>query len=110
MNPIMTLNQPMVNVGLGTSNYTVLTAGTLFVEIQASVTTPSSLVIQTFKNGGLINTAPAFAPTQSSLTLKFDFQVAVNDLIAITLSSAAQIDNALNNVKSIISVGQGQIT
>ncbi len=67
----------------------------------------SSLVVVVNKNGSPVYTAPALAAGQSALQFKFDLMCAATDIITVVLSSSAPVDNALNNIKSIVSIGQG---
>lgn len=67
----------------------------------------SALSVLVKKNGSTIFTAPALSTTQSEQQFKFSLSAVATDVITVVLASAAASDNALNGVKSTVSIGQG---
>jgi hypothetical protein len=108
--------------GLGTQTYNVITAGlytcavNFTIPYQASgssnnstVTTGgSSLQILVKQNATTKLTLANPAPTQPSMGGSVVMDCAVNDVITVVLSSAADADNALNAIKGIVNIYQGQ--
>lgn len=107
MSNILLLNQPFVFVGLGTMTFTIPADGLYNVTYQTAETPPSSLAVVVKNNGATKFTAPALGSTQSAMQFKFGFTASAADVITVVMSSAAAVDNLLNSVKSIISIGQG---
>ena len=110
MSNILQLNQDQPLVGLGTMTYTIPTAGLYFVRVQLTEVPPTGLSVVINQNGTPIFTAPTITPTQIAQQFKYSpIVAAVNDVITVVLSSSAAIDNLpnSNNVKSIITIGQG---
>jgi len=105
--PYLVLNQPQVFVGLGTLTYTVATTGNYNVQVQLSEVPPSGLSVVVNKNGSPIFTAPTLTPTQIAQQFKTSFQSSATDSITVVLSSSTAIDEQLNTVKSVITIGQG---
>ncbi len=93
--------------GLGSVTFTIPVTGTYNIKCDLTEVPASSVSIVIRKNGSIVYTAPAITPSQSALQFKFDFLAATDDVMLVTLASAAAIDNAKNNIKSIISIGQG---
>lgn len=108
MSNILILNQSYVSSGLVTETFTIPAAGLYNVKGDITEIPPSSLSIVVTQNGSPVYTAPALTITQSAMQFKTELVCAASDAIVVTLSSSAPIDNALNNIKSIISIGQGQ--
>lgn len=107
MSNILFINQPYVNVGLGTMTYTVPTTGQYSVLVDCTENPPTSLTILVKNGGSTIFTAPTITPTQGALQFKYSFGATAADVITVVLSSSAAIDNQLNTVKTIISIEQG---
>lgn len=123
----MTINslssvQSTVIAGLGTQTFNVVTAALytcefkIFVPYQASgssnnssVTTGgSSLVVVVNLNGSPVLTTSVPSPTQAIVGGSVRIQAAVGDVITVVLSSAAAADNALNAIKGIVNIYQGE--
>lgn len=107
MSNTLVLNQSYVNVGLDTMTYTVPTTGNYNVKVQLTEVPPSGLSIVVNDNGSPIFTAPVIGQTQSAQQFKFSFQATATHIITVVLASSAASDQPINNVKSIISIGQG---
>lgn len=102
------LNQNYIQDGLGTLSYIVPADGTYNVASAFTMNAPSSLVVLVKKNGSTVFTAPSIAsPSQSSMQFKTDIQCVAADVITVVYSSSAAIDNQLNSVQSVLSIGQG---
>lgn len=101
------LNQSFVTTGTDTLNYTVSSAGLYNVQVSSTEIPPSGITILVKKNGSTVFTAPTLSPTQGALQFKYSFLAAAADAISVVISSAAAIDAVANNVKSIVSIGQG---
>lgn len=93
--------------GLGSVTFTIPISGTYNIQCNLTEVPVSNVAIVITQNGSPVYTAPAITPSQSALQFKFDFLATATDAMVVTLSSALAIDNALNNIKSIISIGQG---
>ena len=93
--------------GLGSVTFTIPVSGTYNIKCDLTEVPASSVAIVITQNESTVYTAPAITPSQSALQFKFDFLATAADAMVVTLSSGAAIDNALNNIKSIISIGQG---
>lgn len=120
------VNNSTVFAGLGTSSFTVVTAGlytcafTSTIPYQAagssnnsSVTTGGSslqVVINQDVGGGPVAklTVGSPSPTQPIMGGSVRLVCAAGDVITVVMSSAATADNALNAVKSIINLYQGE--
>lgn len=102
------LNQPQVFQGLGTLTYTVPSTGSYAVQVQATEVPPSGLAIVVKDNGSTVYTAPSVTPTQSALQFRKAFQFTSGHSVTVVLSSAEAVDAAYNNVKSIITIQEGQ--
>lgn len=107
MSNTLILNQSYVNVGLDTMTYTVPTTDNYNVKFQVTEIPPSGLSIVVNDNGSPIFTAPTIGQLQSALQFKFSFPAIATHVIAVVISSSAASDQPINNVKSIISIGQG---
>jgi hypothetical protein len=102
------LNQPFVTSGLDTLNYTVPSAGLYYVNVQLTEVPPSGLSVVVNQNGSPVFTSPALSPTQIAQQFKYAQAYAAADAISVVISSASAVDSVINNVKSTITVGQGQ--
>lgn len=103
------LNQSFPFVGLGTLTFTIPTTGLYNVKVDATEVPPSGLSIVVKDNGSTIFTAPVITPTQSAIQFKAGvFSLTAAHVITVVLASSAAVDSALNNVKSIVSIGEGQ--
>lgn len=107
MSNILILNQSYVTVGLGTVTFTVPATGQYNVKCDFTENPPSSLSVVVNNNASPVFTAPAVSPTQGAQQFKVSLSLAASDVVTVVLSSSAAIDNLLNSVKSIISIGQG---
>ncbi len=103
-------NQNLTFAGLGTLSITVPLAGAYFFKGSISLPTlakgdisPSALVVTVNQNGSPIYTGQAGAEG-----FYVTASCAANDVMAMVFSSAATVDQGLNVIKSVISVGLGQ--
>lgn len=101
------LEKPSVRSGLGTSTLTIGSTGFYNLRFEVTENIPSSLSIVVNQNGSPIYTSAAFPADQSTLQFKLLMNCTATDVITVALSSAAAIDNQLNTVKSIITIGAG---
>ena len=106
---ILLQEQPYPFVGLGTLTFTVPTTGLYNVKCDSTEVPPSGLSIVVNVNAAPVYTAPVITPTQGALQFKTvpPFSLNAADIVTVVLSSASDIDNQLNTVKSIVSIGQG---
>jgi hypothetical protein len=116
------LNTSTVFAGLGTNTFTVVTPGLYTVAFtstipyraagssldSSSTAGGSSLQVVVNLNGSPALTIGSPSPTQPSLGGSVHLQCAASDVITVVLSSAAAADNALNAVKTIINLFQGE--
>lgn len=105
--------------GLGTFQYTVLTAGPVTVECKSTLPWSPAGSAQQSSNVSIVIKQNASAlvtvggdvkdptPTQGSIGAATSFQAAVNDVISVVLASSNAIDSIPNNVKSTINLFQG---
>lgn len=102
-------NQNIETTGLSTTSVTVPYAGAYFVKGKITLPTivggsgVSSLVVTVNQNGSPVYTGPVGA--EGFFT---NLSCAAYDVIAVVLSSAGAVDAVANNVKAVISIGQGQ--
>lgn len=84
--------------------------GFTFVATAGSYGTPeqSGLVIQLKQGSTVLATSSFPTPTQPLLIAKSIFQGSSGDVISVVLSSLSGADNALNAVKSIVNLFQGE--
>ncbi len=115
------LNQSTIFAGLGTSTFTVVTAGlytvafTSTIPYQASgssadssVTTGgSALSVVVNLQGSPVLTVASPSPTQPSMGGSVAMQCAAADVITVVLTSAAAADSQKNSIKTIINLFQG---
>lgn len=129
----MTINSLQINTstvvgGLGTQTYTVTAASAGLITVQfksfipyiasgtsgnSSATTGGSslqVVINQDTGGGPVAklTVGSPSPTQPLMGGSVSLQCAAGDVLTVVLTSAAAVDNALNAIKSIINVFQGE--
>lgn len=121
------LNSGNPVAGLGTSTYTVLTAGEYTVGIKSTIprdpggsslfssqVSPfaSALQIVINQNGSPVLTIGGSStnptPTQPSLGSSISLLCAAGDVLTVVLSSANAIDSQPNAVKSTITLYQGE--
>ena len=109
-------------VGLDTQTFNVVTAGLYTCQVRYTIpyqssgssaysdntTGGSSLQVLVKLNGTTKLTLGSPTPTQPSLSGSVVMQCAASDVITVVPSSAAAADNALNAVKGIINVYQGE--
>jgi hypothetical protein len=93
--------------GLGTYTHTCAKTGIYNASAIANVVPASSLSITIAQSGSqsVSVTSGAPAPAQSVINLYQEFNCTAADVITFTITSAAAIDNQLNTVKTILSVG-----
>lgn len=114
-------NGSTVFSGLGTSTFTVVTAGLYTVDFKSFVpyiasgssadstaAAPSALSVVVNLNGSPALTSGAPSATQPLVNGKVTMGCVAADVITVVLSSANAADNALNAVKSIINLYQGE--
>ena len=101
------INQPFVTTGADTLNFTIGTTGLYNVQVQSTEVPPSGVTVLVKQNGATIFTAPTLGQTQGAFQFKFSFLGTAADAISVVISSALAIDAVINNVKSIVSIGQG---
>lgn len=95
--------------GLGTLSYTIPEASSYFIQGSITLPTPSngqglsSLVVTVSKNG-----SPFYTGQASSMGFRTTNNFAVNDVVTVVFSSAASVDQGLNNIRSTIVIGEGQ--
>lgn len=107
MSNTLILNQSYVNVGLDTMTHTIAATGPYNVKFEVTEVPPSGLSVVVNDNGSPIFTAPTIGQTQSAQKFKFSFLATETHVITIVISSVAASDQPINNVKSIISIGEG---
>lgn len=107
MAEVLLLNQPFVTAGLDTLNFTIPSSGLYNVHVELTEVPPTGLSVVVKKNTVTQFTAPAISPTQIAQQFKFGFLAAAADAISVVISSAAAIDSVANNVKSVVTIGQG---
>jgi len=98
--------------GLGTWTHTTLQTQPYFVKAICSENPPSSVSITISQSGSasVSVTSPAPTTAQGAITLSKQFNCVAGDILTVTLSSAAPIDNQLNTVETTVVVfaGPGQ--
>lgn len=121
------LNSSTVFAGLGTSSFTVVTAGLYTLAVQSTIpynasgsslrsdqTSPnaSALQIVVNQNGSPVltlgGTGANPSPTQPAIGGSVRIQAAAADVIAVVLSSANAVDATPNAVKTVINLYQGE--
>lgn len=120
------LNTSTVFAGLGTSTFTVITAGLYTVQFKATLpylaagspgnstvtSGGSALQVVINQNGSPVLTAGGAStnptPTQPSLGGSVVISAAASDVITVVLSSANAVDALPNAVKTIINLFQGE--
>lgn len=103
------VSQSNVIVGLGTFTHTTLSSTMYNVTVRATEVPTSSLSITIAQSGSASATITSTAPTsaQGHVELQKLFNCASGDVLTITLSSSAPIDNQLNTVKSVVTINVG---
>lgn len=102
-------NQNIESTGLNTVSTTVPYAGPYFVKGKFTIPTlvggagASSLVVTVNQNG-----SPVYVGQVGPEGFYTNISCAAYDVIAIVLSSSAAVDAALNAIKCVYSIGQGQ--
>lgn len=120
------MNTSTVFAGLGTSTFTVVTAGLYTVQIKSTIPClaagssnnstvtagGSALQIVVNNNGSPVLTVGGSGanptPTQQSIGGSVVIQAAAADVITVVLTSANAVDALPNAVKSIINLFQGE--
>lgn len=90
--------------GLGTFTHTTASTGQYRIQVRSTMQPASSLAISIAQTGSASNSISSIAPTPSDtqVGLQGVFQCVAGDLITITLSSSAIIDQGYNVIRSII--------
>lgn len=120
------LNSSTVFAGLGTSTFTVVSAGLYTCQVRSTIpcisagsssnstvtTGGSALQIVVNNNGSPVLTVGGAAtnptPTQQSIGGSVIISAAASDVITVVLSSANAVDAQPNSVKSLINLFQGE--
>jgi hypothetical protein len=102
-------NQNIESVGLATISTTVPYAGPYFVKGKLTLPTlvggsaASSILVTINQNG-----SPVYTGLAGAEGFYKNLSCAAYDVIAVVFSSSVTTDQALNVMKSVISIGQGQ--
>ncbi len=108
MSTTLNLNSTQAVAGLGTSTYTVITAGAYFVDCQSTLPPSSGLQIVINLNGSPVLTTGGATtnptPTQMSIGGAARILCAATDVITVVLSSSNAVDANPNAVKSTINL------
>ena len=103
-------NQNLTFAGLGTLSITLPMDGSYFFEGKISLPTlskgdsaPSALVVTVNQNG-----SPVYVGQAGAEGFKVQVNGVLGDVIAMVFSSAADVDQGLNVIKSVISIGLGE--
>lgn len=96
--------------GLGAYTHTCANTSMYYVDAHANMDTSSSLIITIAQTGSTSVSVSSAAPasSQNHVDLRKVFNCAAGDVITVTMSSAAAVDNQLNRVKTIVSMRTGQ--
>jgi hypothetical protein len=110
MSNTLILNQSFPESGLYTYTYTVPTSGDGIynVKCDCTVNPPSGISVVVNKNGSPVLTVSGLPPTQGAFQFRFPIYLVATDIVTVVPTSSSNIDNALNTVKMIVSIGQGQ--
>lgn len=104
------LNQCIQDTGLGTSTFTVVTAGEYTVAVQYTLPPASGLEIVINHNGSSVYTIGGSSTnpsaTQPSIGGGIKLACAATDTITVVLSSSNAVDSLPNAVKGTINVYQ----
>ncbi len=108
--PSFKVSQSNVICGLGAYTHTVAATGPYFCKAQCSENPVSGLTITIAQSGSTTSTITSTAPTpaQTHVDVSKLFQCVAGDVITVTLASSTAIDGALNTVKTIVTLSQGQ--
>ena len=127
-NPILFLNQPYVQVGLGTLAFTIPSDGLYNVAAQVTVPTAvatgygagsagsdsnlgpviqSGVTVQVKQNGSTKFTSSTLGVQQGAFQFKADLVCTAADAITIVIASSTTSDQQLSGVSSVVSVNQG---
>jgi len=101
------IGQSKVLSNLDTYNHTVLSSSMYMVSVQASERPVSGLSIVIQQNGVTKATSIAPASTQELVSLQIVLNCAVNDVIAVVLSSSVAEDQKMNRVKALLDIHAG---
>lgn len=98
-----------VAVGLGSWTHTTTQNGMYFASMSCSEVPPSSIILTIAQSGSASLSVSTSAPatSQGYIDLQQLFNCQAGDVITFTLSSAAEIDNELNTVKTIMKINPG---
>lgn len=96
--------------GLGAYVHTCANTQMYYVDAHASMDQNSSLIITIAQTGSRSASVSSAAPasSQKHVDLRNIFNCTAGDVITVTMSSAAAVDNQLNRVKTIVNIGRGQ--
>lgn len=109
MSTTLTLNgaQTAVINALGTYVYTVNTTSAHVASIQLNVVPAAAMDILIKQNSSTIAHFSSPATGQSIINLSCNIAATASDTISFVLSSAAAIDNQINDIKGIINIHRG---
>lgn len=102
-------HQSNVICGLGTYTHTVANSTMYKVQAHCEENPASSVSIVISQSGSTTATITSTAPAsdQNHIEVQKVFNCVAGDVLTVTISSSAAIDNQLNTVKTIVNVSQG---
>lgn len=105
----MRVSQQSLVGGLGSNAFKVGVAGVHTVTTRTTCLTPSGLVISIAQTGSTSSSVstPTTSPRQKHIELNGKFNCAVGDLLTVTTSSSADIDQPPSLIKTTINIKQG---
>lgn len=103
---VLKSDQSNVFTGLGTSTFTVMTAGPHFVAAQCTDVPPTGLTFTVQFNGTPIATATSPNSISQTLGINASTNCTVGDVISFIVSSSTTNDTLFNTVKSIIKISR----
>ena len=97
-----------VFAGLGSDTHQIKTAGSYRLEIASSVLFGSGLVITLSQSGSATHSYTSNTTSPRELVVNFNalFSCAVGDILTVTLSSSATIDQPPNKIQTTIILKQ----
>lgn len=105
--PILSGGQSQVMCGLGSLTLTSTFAVPHTARVRLTEVPITGVTVVVTQNGSTVFTAPVITPTQIAQQFNVTFMCAVNDAIAITVSSSTPVDLQLNTVKWSASFQRG---
>lgn len=127
-NPILFLNAPYVQTGLGTLTFTIASTGLYNVACQCTVPSApatgygagsggsdstmgpvvsSGVTITVNQNGSPVFTSAALGVAQGAFQFKKDLSCTAADAITIVIASSTVSDEQLSGVTTVASINQG---